>query len=88
MNDVCFALDFWCEYEVNIKSDMTPIISQWCTFQQSNLLKTFFFYLQELQEMAFCVDGYLRLQYSKYLSEQKVACNGYEWWSWCVRLLI
>lgn len=57
---------------------MTPIISQWCTFQQSNLLKTFFFYLQELEEMAFGVDGYLGSQYSKYLSEQKVACNGYE----------
>lgn len=57
---------------------MTPIISQWCTFQQSNLLETFFFYLQELEEMAFGVDGYLGSQYSKYLSEQKVACNGYE----------
>lgn len=42
MNDVCFALDFWCEYEVNIKSDMTPIIGQWWMFQQSNLEDIFF----------------------------------------------
>lgn len=86
MNDDFCALDFWYDNEVNIISDLIHQIWSWY-FCVSIFIVTHAFSLSHTVAGLEFGDACNSRTVSVWINPE-ITFNGYEWWSWCVRLLI